>query len=422
MVDVSALNHVLSVDTTKRLAVVEPNVPMDKLVRTTLKKGLLPPVVMEFPGITVGGAIQGNGGESSSFKYGTFNQTAISHEIITGDGNVYQTSNKKHSDLFYGVPGTAGTLGVLTAATIKLIPAKKFVNVEYLPVESFDNAKLTIARASADKKNDFIDGIMFSASSGVIIVGRLSNAPSKTQVRFTRARDEVYYLHVEQQLAQNSNGWHESIPLKDYLFRYDRGAFWVGRFAFRIFNIPYNRFMRWLLTPLLRTRKLYQALQESGQSQHHIVQDLVLPSDKFVEFCQFVDQELSVYPLWLCPMLVDEKATFQLNNLPTKSIINVGVWGSEIADHAKFVRKNRQIETEILKLGGKKWSYAYSYFTQKEFWRMYDKPKYDALRQKYGATYLPTIHDKLTVKDYYEVKRKKAALKTLFGLARLKIR
>src|SRR5664279_6298196 len=75
MIDISDLNEVLSIDAKNKTAIVEPNVPMDELVKATLRHGLIPPIVMEFPGITVGGAIQGNGGESSSFKWGAFNQT-----------------------------------------------------------------------------------------------------------------------------------------------------------------------------------------------------------------------------------------------------------------------------------------------------------------------------------------------------------
>lgn len=55
MVDTSHLNHVLSVDREGMTCMVEPNVPMDRLVNHLQPYGLVPPVVMEFPGITVGG-------------------------------------------------------------------------------------------------------------------------------------------------------------------------------------------------------------------------------------------------------------------------------------------------------------------------------------------------------------------------------
>lgn len=70
MVDTSAMSHILKIDTERKTALVEPNVPMDSLVEATLQHGLIPPVVMEFPGITVGGGFAGTSGESSSFRYG----------------------------------------------------------------------------------------------------------------------------------------------------------------------------------------------------------------------------------------------------------------------------------------------------------------------------------------------------------------
>jgi Delta24-sterol reductase len=68
MVDTSAMSHVLNIDTERKTALVEPNVPMDALVEATLQHGLVPPVVMEFPGLTVGGGFAGTAGESSSFR------------------------------------------------------------------------------------------------------------------------------------------------------------------------------------------------------------------------------------------------------------------------------------------------------------------------------------------------------------------
>ncbi|CAK7234496.1 hypothetical protein SEUCBS140593_008961 [Sporothrix eucalyptigena] len=66
-VDTSLLNEVLRVDTQMKTALVEPNVPMDALVAATIAHGLVPLVVMEFPGITAGGGFSGTSGESSSF-------------------------------------------------------------------------------------------------------------------------------------------------------------------------------------------------------------------------------------------------------------------------------------------------------------------------------------------------------------------
>lgn len=43
LVDISSLSNVLKVDAKARTALVEPNVPMDRLVESTIKYGLIPP-------------------------------------------------------------------------------------------------------------------------------------------------------------------------------------------------------------------------------------------------------------------------------------------------------------------------------------------------------------------------------------------
>lgn len=54
VVDISALLNVIQIDPVSKTAIVEPNVTIDKLVEAILQHGLILPVVMEFPGSTVG--------------------------------------------------------------------------------------------------------------------------------------------------------------------------------------------------------------------------------------------------------------------------------------------------------------------------------------------------------------------------------
>ena len=46
IIDVSSLNHVLKFNKAEKTVLVEPNVPMDRLVEATLAQGYLPKVVM----------------------------------------------------------------------------------------------------------------------------------------------------------------------------------------------------------------------------------------------------------------------------------------------------------------------------------------------------------------------------------------
>lgn len=419
MLDVSHLNEVLSVNKDGMTAIVEPNVPMDKLVKATLSYGLLPPVITEFPGITVGGGIQGGAGESSSFKWGFFSQTVNWVEYVLGDGTVVKASPSENADLFYGAAGSCGTLGVITAAELQLIPAKKYAQLTYLPVASFADAIETLERSSKEN-HDFVDGIMFGKDHGVIIVGKLSDESVGSIHRFSRAYDPWYYMHAAD-IDSQAKSITETVPLKDYLFRYNRGAFWVGSYAFQRFDIPFNALTRFALNPLLNTRKLYQALQDSGASQEHLVQDLTLPLNKAETFLNYLDAATGIYPLWLCPIKPEPRSPLLCNGLKTPLAINVGVWGPQEDDYSKFIKLNKGIEAKLMALGGKKWMYAHTYYTEAEFWKVYDKRWYEGLRKKYKATNLPTMYDKVVVREKYKVNARRGVLRTAVGTAKLRI-
>ncbi len=401
MVDVRGLNRILVVDTTTKTATVEPNVPMDKLVAATLKYGLIPKVVMEFPGITVGGGLQGGAGESSSFKSGCFNRTLNWFEVILADGSVVIASPQDHVDLFYGSAGAYGSLGVVTAAQVQLVKAAKYVELEYLPVISAADAVETLKRVLS-MDYDFIDGILYAKDRGVIIAGRLSDAPNGPVRRCLRARDQWFYLGVEK--AVKGGNLAESYPLEDYLFRYDRGAFWTGRYVFERFGVPFSRLTRFLLNPLLKTRRMYIALDASGFSQEYIIQDLALPAASGSDFLNWVESELSIYPLWLCPLPPDKDSKLQFNHLDAEQIINVGVWGPGPTSQAAFVDVNRKLENKVRELGGRKWLYAHAYYPEDEFWQIYGVGWYQALREKYRAANLPSVYDKTHLNERRRVR------------------
>ena len=67
-IDFGQLNEVILIDCNKKIAIVEPRVTMKTLLEATLPYYLAPPILPEFKGITVGGAILGGAAESGSHK------------------------------------------------------------------------------------------------------------------------------------------------------------------------------------------------------------------------------------------------------------------------------------------------------------------------------------------------------------------
>lgn len=398
VVDVSKLNHVLRVNKKQSYALVEPNIPMDMLVEETLKFGLIPPVVMEFPGITVGGGIQGGAGESSSFRYGLFNNICLEYEMVMGDGQKMIASPNQNTDLFNGMPCSYGSIGVITAVKLQLLPAHNYVRLHYIPVKSYADAVSTI-QTQVKLLPNFIDAIMFSKDFGVVMSGMFADKGDLPLTTFHRASDEWFYLHARKVISKQDN-YEELIPLKDYLFRYDRGAFWTGHFGFTLLKVPFNRATRFIMSRALKTRTLYKFLHASNLAQQYLVQDIALPAHKTQEFMEFVDKKFGIYPIWLCPLKPDKKEKLSGTYLDSKLIISVGVYGEASKVYAEFVKQNRLLERQVVKLGGRKWLYAYSYYSQEEFWRIYDKSYYDKLRTKYHANEVfPNLYDKIVVKQ-----------------------
>ena len=130
-VDASGLNRILEIDPELGACVAEPGVTFAEAVAATLPYGLVPAVVPELEGITLGGAVAGCSVESSSFRHGGFHDTCLEYEVITGDGEVLTCSRDDERFLFDMLHGSYGTLGVLSRLTFRLVPAKPYVRVEY---------------------------------------------------------------------------------------------------------------------------------------------------------------------------------------------------------------------------------------------------------------------------------------------------
>lgn len=415
--DVSPLYHVLKVFPETKKCIVEPNCPMDALLFNTMRHKLMPPVLPEFRGITVGGAFAGTAGESSSFKYGFFDRSVTWFEMILADGTIVTASPDERPDLFHGSAGTFGTLGVITLLELDLIEAEKYVELTYHPVNSITDAVSKISSLmAADKSGEspiaFLDGIMYSSDSGVVMSGTFLEAPHSPDSpvsTFYAASDPWFYLHAQSRMKEPKV---DTIPLISYAFRYDRGAFWTGRHAFTYFMTPFNWLTRYLLDDFMNTRIMYHALHRSGLTNQFIIQDMATPASRMTEFSDWLDSDNGecgeIYPRWLCPLKAGEsismsphldspgKKAAAATNEGEDYLLNIGLWGPLPPSSAKNqLTINRAIEKKLHELKGMKWLYAQTFYTEEEFWQIYDRKGYEQLRAKYSAQTLPSVYDKV---------------------------
>ena len=124
----------------------------------------------------------------------------------------------------------------------------------------------------------------------------------------------------------------------------------------------------------------------------------------------YLDKSFRNYPIWLCPLKQSGRETASTHSLQADKtnqklpdmMLNFGVWGPGPTRRDDFVAWNRKFEQKVHALGGQKWLYAHAYYTEQQFNEIYNGDEYNALREKYHATYLPTVYEKVKVDNRKE--------------------
>ncbi|MCH9609821.1 MAG: hypothetical protein S4CHLAM45_09060 [Chlamydiales bacterium] len=349
-------------------ALVEPKVTFYELVKATLKKGLIPAVVPEFKSITVGGAIMGAALESSSHQYGQFSDCCLEYELVLGNGSVVTVSPEKDPDLFYGVSGSYGTLALITLAKVRLIKTKPFVSLTYTP-------KFPVPTS------DFCEGVALGPEEIITIDGTLIDHPDSPVVRLNRPFSPWFIDLIEKKPKAHC------MPILDYLFRFDRGAFWMGRSV-----------RRFLFGPLFNSHRLYQGLHKLPAAyfeKQFFIHDFYVPMERAEEAFACFSKKSGISPIWLCPIKGTTTPQFLSPHYGHSSYLNIGIYG-KAQDPVKL---SQELEKDVLSFGGRKMLYSLTYYSQKSFEEEYDNKRYCILRKKcYAENAFPSLYSKICPK------------------------
>ena len=391
--DISNFNQIVLINKEEEFIYVEPNIRMDELVAYLLPLGFRPKVVPEFKGITVGGAIQGLAGESSSFKFGLFHHACLEYEILIGSGEVIIANKKNNLDLFYAVPGSYGSFGIITMVKLEIVRCLPYVLLNYRKQtkEQF---------ISHQSSGQYLDGIMYNYQEITVIEGEEIKKPSSNIDFYSQKYwfSEWYNEHVDKKQKKQQN-FQEIMRLDEYFFRYDRSCFWIA--SYKLKHTLLNRiFYGAFLTSDNMYKQTLLKTSESLRERKKIIQDIIVPLSAFTEVINFIQKNISITPLWLLPINIktSKNELFSTTN-STNKFINIGVYGVPNSGDVKSMKRN--LELFLLNVGGRMVLHSECYYTEEEFWgQVYNKNEYDNLREKYFATgKFVNIYDKVSA--YY---------------------
>jgi FAD/FMN-containing dehydrogenase len=140
------MNRIRSLDPAAGIAVCEAGVILAALHEAALAVGRRFPLTLGAKGsATIGGLVSTNAGGTQVLRFGTMRSLVLGLEAVLPDGSLYQglaalKKDNRGYDLKQLLIGAEGTLGVVTAASLRLVPAIGERVAAWAGVESPDAA------------------------------------------------------------------------------------------------------------------------------------------------------------------------------------------------------------------------------------------------------------------------------------------
>ena len=155
VLSVRGRDRILEINPADGVAVVQPGVILGDLQAAVLKRGwYYPPDPASLKECSIGGNIATNAGGPRCLKYGVTRHYVLGLEVVLASGEVLRTGGRCHKnktgfDLIGMFVGSEGLLGVVTEATLRLIP--------HPPARATFSASFATFAAAADAVQTILD-------------------------------------------------------------------------------------------------------------------------------------------------------------------------------------------------------------------------------------------------------------------------
>jgi len=155
VISLKKMNCVRSIDVVNNTLTVEAGCVLETIQEVSSQAGRLFPLSLASEGsCTVGGNLSTNAGGVNVLRYGNARELCLGLEVVTAQGEIWnglrglRKDNTGYDlrDLFIGAEGT---LGIITAAVLKLYPLPASRQVAWMAVESPDVALQLLGLAQA---------------------------------------------------------------------------------------------------------------------------------------------------------------------------------------------------------------------------------------------------------------------------------
>jgi FAD/FMN-containing dehydrogenase len=140
------MNRIRSIDAAAQIAVAEAGVILETFHHAALENGLRFPLTLGGKGsATIGGLVSTNAGGTQVLRHGTMRALVAGIEAVLPDGSIFDglaplKKDNRGYDLRHLLCGAEGTLGIVTAATLHLVPAAIARCTAWIAIDSPEQA------------------------------------------------------------------------------------------------------------------------------------------------------------------------------------------------------------------------------------------------------------------------------------------
>jgi len=151
VISLRRMDRIRDIDTASNTMTCEAGVVLQVAQQRATEAGRLFPLSLGAEGsCTIGGNLSTNAGGTAALAYGVAREMALGLEVVLADGRILHGLSKLKKDntgydlrnLFIGAEGT---LGIITAATLKLFPKPRAVATAFVGLASPDDALKLLA-------------------------------------------------------------------------------------------------------------------------------------------------------------------------------------------------------------------------------------------------------------------------------------